>query len=216
MIPPANPPLAIHLRDLGAPLVEAWRREFVDVPSVTISQGDIFSERAGPVGREDPIDIHADAIVSPANSFGFMDGGIDLVYTYQLGSGLQERLQELIAREHGGELPVGLAVIVPTGHPDIPWCVSAPTMRLPGDVSDTLNAYLAFRAALRAVLAHNALGRTPIRSILSPGLGTAVGRMPVHRCARQMRIAWGRVLGSEAFVARSLGAIFDAEADLLR
>jgi hypothetical protein len=34
--------------------------------------------------------------------------------------------------------------------------ISAPTMRIPRDVADTVNAYLAFRAALRAVLDHNA------------------------------------------------------------
>jgi hypothetical protein len=85
--------IAIHLRDLGEPLIAAWRREFDGVEGVTVSKGDIFSAKPGAVGPNDPIDIKADAIVSPANSFGFMDGGIDAVYTYQFGAGLQERLQ---------------------------------------------------------------------------------------------------------------------------
>jgi hypothetical protein len=50
---------------------------------------------------------------------------------------------------------VGQAVIVATDHPDIPWCISAPTMRIPRDVPETVNAYLAFRAALRAVVEHS-------------------------------------------------------------
>lgn len=83
----------IHLRDLGEPLVEAWNREFAGVESVTTSCGDIFSLEPGPVEPGAPIDVKADAIVSSANSFGFMDGGIDAVYTNQFGEGLQDRLQ---------------------------------------------------------------------------------------------------------------------------
>ncbi|GMU08488.1 macro domain-containing protein [Corallococcus caeni] len=198
------PALQLHLRDLGRALVEAWRREFDGVPGVTISQGDIFSERAGTVSASDPIDVRADAVVSPANSFGFMDGGIDAVYTYQLGPQVQERLRELLAKDHGGELPVGQAVLVPTGRPEIPWCISAPTMRVPADVSDTVNAYLAFRAALRAVLAHNATAKTPIRTMLCPGLATAVGRMPPERCARQMKEAWVRTVMGRPSIPHSL------------
>jgi O-acetyl-ADP-ribose deacetylase (regulator of RNase III) len=189
------PVLEIHLRDLSAPLTAAWEAAFAGVPGVRISQGDIFSTRPGPLPDDAPIDVTADAVVSPANSFGFMDGGIDAVYTHQFGFGLERRLQELLGREYGGELPVGCAVIVATGSPQIPWCISAPTMRVPEAVPDTANAYLAFRAALRAVLAHNAAGRPPIRQVLCPGLATTTGRMPVGRCAAQMRAAWDNVLG---------------------
>jgi O-acetyl-ADP-ribose deacetylase (regulator of RNase III) len=208
--------IELHLRDLGAPLIDAWRREFAGVAAVTISCGDIFSTKPGAIGANDPIDVRADAIVSPANSFGFMDGGIDAVYTYQFGPELQTRLQALIAEHHNGELPVGAAVIVPTGRPEIPWCISAPTMRIPRDVSDTVNAFLAFRAALRAVLEHNARERSTIRSVLCPGLATAIGAMPVGRCARQMRAAWDRVLGDKATTFRSLRAAADDELELLR
>ncbi|WP_342376796.1 macro domain-containing protein [Myxococcus stipitatus] len=198
-------PLQLHLRDLSHALVEAWREEFDGLPNVTISRGDIFSERDGTVSASDPIDIRADAIISPANSFGFMDGGIDAVYTYQLGPQLQENLRELLAQEYGGELPVGQATLVPTGRPELPWCISAPTMRVPMDVSDTVNAFLAFTAALRCVRAHNeATPLNPIRSLLTPGLGTAVGRMPPARCARQMKEAWMRTIVGPPFIPRSL------------
>jgi O-acetyl-ADP-ribose deacetylase (regulator of RNase III) len=129
---------------------------------------------------------------------------------------VQERLRERLARDFGGELPVGQAVIVPTGRNEIPWCISAPTMRIPGIVADTPNAYLAFRAALTAVLTHNRGKQQPIRSILCPGLATAVGRMPVARCARQMRAAWNRVLGGDSFVPGSLHEAAQDERDLLR
>jgi O-acetyl-ADP-ribose deacetylase (regulator of RNase III) len=89
-------------------------------------------------------------------------------------------------------------------------------MRIPGNVANTVNAYLAFRATLHAVLAHNASGLPRIASILCPGLGTAVGKMPVARCARQMRAAWDRVLGGKHAMPRSLHEAADDELELLR
>lgn len=166
------------LRDRSIAMVEAWRAEFAQAPDVEVSHGDIF-------------DLSADALVSPANSFGFMDGGIDLVYSQHFGWGLQERLRERLRADHDGELPVGQAVIVETLDREIPFLVSAPTMRVPMDVSQTVNAYLAFRAVIRAVRGHNEGGEGPIESILCPGLGTAVGRMSPQVCARQMHYAYG-------------------------
>jgi hypothetical protein len=58
------------------------------------------------------------------------------------------------------------------------------------DVSQTVNAYLAFRAAIRAVKLHNIETESPIVSLLCPGLGTAVGKMAPGVCARQMHYAY--------------------------
>jgi O-acetyl-ADP-ribose deacetylase (regulator of RNase III) len=168
----------ILLRDINAKLVEAWKRAFMADPEVDVSLGDIF---AG---------VPVDAIVSPANSFGFMDGGIDAVYSRRFGWDLQDRLQAVLKSEHDGELPVGDALIIETRDAALPYVVSAPTMRVPGDVSDTVNAYLAFRASLRAVKAFNRNAAKPIRSLLCPGLGTAVGKMSPERCAHQMHVAY--------------------------
>jgi O-acetyl-ADP-ribose deacetylase (regulator of RNase III) len=158
-------------------MVEAWRDQFAHAPDVEVSLGDIF-------------DLTADAVVSPANSFGFMDGGIDLVYSRRFGWGLQERLREVLRQDHDGELPVGQAVVVETGGRVIPFLISAPTMRVPMDVSNTVNAYLAFRAAIRAAQEHNRMSQQRIDVLLCPGLGTAVGRMPHKLCALQMHYAY--------------------------
>lgn len=88
-------------------------------------------------------------------------------------------------------------------------------MRVPGPVPDTVNAYLAFRAALRAVLAHNAAGRPQIRRVLCPGLATTTGRMPVGRCAAQMRAAWDTVLGEGPPERISWHAVADLQQRLL-
>lgn len=172
-----------HLRDINGELVDAWRAQFSHRADVVVSAGDIFGA-----------DAH-DAIVSPANSFGFMDGGIDLVYSRRFGWDLQRRLQEQIRSEHAGELPVGTATILETGDSEFPWLISAPTMRVPCVVADTVNAYLAFRAVVVAVLDHNESHARPISTVLCPGLGTAVGRMPATRCAYQMHAALLSALG---------------------
>ncbi|MBZ4423308.1 macro domain-containing protein [Myxococcus sp. RHSTA-1-4] len=195
--------LTLKLRDLNPAMVLAWRRAFLHCEGVEVSGGDIFEERA-------------DAIVSPANSFGYMDGGIDLVYSQFFGWDLQARLRELLRKEHHGELPVGSAVIIETRHAEIPWLVSAPTMRIPMAVPDTVNAWLAFRATLRAVLAHNAANPArPIRSLLCPGLCTAVGKMPPERAARQMRHAWNVVVLGEPWPPPTPGQTLQSHFDLI-
>ena len=189
-------PIRFILRDRNLDVVEAWREYFERADDVSISHGDIFN---GP----------ADAIVSPANSFGFMDGGIDLAYSYRFGWALQERLQALLRAEHDGELPVGQAVILETGDAQFPWLISAPTMRVPMDVSETVNAFLAFRAVIRAVQAHNRAAAKSIETVLCPGLCTAVGRMPPKVCARQMHYAYGVSHLGHAWKPLSLGAARD-------
>jgi O-acetyl-ADP-ribose deacetylase (regulator of RNase III) len=119
-----------------------------------------------------------------------MDGGIDLVYIQRFGWALQDRLQLHLKEQHDGELPVGQATIIETLDMEIPHLVSAPTMRILMDVSNSLNAYLAFRAAIRAVRQHNSISTMPIRSVLCPGLCTAVGRMPADLAAKQMAAAY--------------------------
>lgn len=179
-------PVRLILRDLDRALVGAWWRHFADAEGVSVSQGDIFQGPRGPAGRI------ADAIVSPANSFGFMDGGIDLVYSLRFGWEMEARLRAKIDAERGGELPVGCALVVETGSPELPWLISAPTMRVPMNVAETANAYLALRAALRVAAEHEQIG-----SVLCPGLATMCGCMPPDRAARQMRIAWGEVCAGE-------------------
>jgi O-acetyl-ADP-ribose deacetylase (regulator of RNase III) len=171
--------IEIHLCALDSAIARAWSSQFGSRPGVSIHVGDILTQKA-------------DAILSPANSFGFMDGGIDLAYSHFFGWDLQDRLQETLRRQHAGELPVGSAVVVPTHHGTIPYLVSAPTMRVPANVANTVNVYLAFRAALLAVKASKA-----IQSLLSPALGTGVGAMPIERAARQMYAAYAEVILGE-------------------
>ena len=197
------PAPTLVLRDRNAALVAAWQRRFAGCDAIEIGQGDIF-------------EVQADAIVSPANSFGYMDGGIDAVYLERFGAGLQARLQRVLFEEHHGELPVGEAVMVETHDASLPWLVSAPTMRIPGPVPKTHNAYLAFRAALRTVMRHNEHAAAKVERVLCPGLATAIGAMPEDRCARQMRLARDVVLGARRWPPLSVREIWETHDELLR
>lgn len=141
------------------------------------------------VHRGSILDCECDAVVSPANSFGFMDGGIDLVYSRFFGWHVQERLQTLIREKHHGELLVGTAEIVPTDHPRIPWLIAAPTMRVPMILRDSVHPYLAARAVFLLAARH-----PEVLTIAMPGLGTGVGQVPPDVCARQVRAAYEDVL----------------------
>ena len=92
-------PLNIILTAVDAPLADAWAAACGDLSNVTVHRGSI-------------LDVRCDAVVSPANSFGFMDGGIDHAYSYRFGWGVQRRLQQVIGIRHHGELLVGRAEAV--------------------------------------------------------------------------------------------------------
>lgn len=53
-------------------------------------------------------------MVSAANSFGLMDGGIDAAITDFFGKQLPVRVQARIISEYGGVQPVGTSFIIET------------------------------------------------------------------------------------------------------
>ncbi len=168
----------VHLIDLDPDLRAAWSEVFEPFEGVEVHEADYFS-------------VEAHAMVSPANSFGIMDGGLDLAIRNRLGFDVQARVQKQIIELHHGELPVGAALVVPTDHEAWPFLVVAPTMRVPEALPRSLNAYLAFRAALTAVLHFNkASPASAIESLVCPGLCTGIGQMTPRRCAAQMRVAY--------------------------
>ena len=125
----------------------------------------------------------ATAVVSPANSFGFMDGGVDAVYTNYFGGHVQKSLQKDIQQLCASrELLVGSALAISTGSTIIPWVISAPTMRRPRMIEDFLDVYLATRAA--AIVALDTLPQNAL--VAFPGMGTGAGCVPPAIAVRAM------------------------------
>lgn len=63
---------------------------------------------------------------------------------------------------------------------------------------------------------HNATASRPIESVLCPGLGTAIGRMSVNRCAGQMYSAYSVVVLGQILQPMTLGQAVDAHYSLLK
>jgi len=139
--------------------------------------------------------MDADAIVSPANSFGFMDGGLDFALSERFGWDLQKRLQQAIKNRPIRELLVGEVIFLETGDDRVPWLISAPTMRVPMRLRQTINAYLAMKAILSSVLSH--LGDPQIKHVAIPGLGTGVGYLSPNTAANQMKKAYDEIVKND-------------------
>ena len=169
-------------------LCEAWHEQFDGLPNVEIVN-DFFEKLP-----------QFDCMVSAANSFGLMDGGVDLAIIRYFGDALKSRVQKQIIEEYRGEQPVGTSMIVETNHPDHPYIAHTPTMRVPMAISRTDNVYLAMWALLIALNKHNQGNKPPINTVACPGLGTATGQVPASEAARQMALAYRNFLKPPAYI----------------
>ena len=162
----------MHLVDVSPEMIEAWRGAFSQYPEVQIAEASIVTVARG-------------AVVSPANSYGDMGGGVDLVYRMHFGRHIERRVQSRIAEMFGNYLPIGEALIVETGDPVITHLISAPTMFLPEPTTEQ-NVFLAMSAALRIAVLH----RSSLPGLFCPGMGTGVGRLPPRVAAQAMARAY--------------------------
>jgi len=166
--------MELWLVDMNRDLVRAWQNVFGDFDEVYIA-------------CENILDIAENTIVSPANSYGYMDGGIDLEYTNYFGLKPQEEIQKKIFLRPEGYLPVGSAVLVETGDNKIPYMISAPTMLSPGPVNSS-NAFFAMSAILQVAYKNKHI----VQKVFCPGLATGIGRVPYDQAAEEMAHAYGK------------------------
>ena len=167
--------MKIQLIDRNIEMCKQLTYQFENCDDVLIHHGDFFS-------------LETDCVVSPANSFGYMDGGLDLVISKKLGWQVQNKLQKQIQNKYLGELLVGQAELIETENKDIPFCIAAPTMRVPLILKNTVNVYLSSKAIFGLLK-----NETRIKTITISGLGTGVGQLPFNVCAKQMKQAYDDV-----------------------
>ncbi|NBV20632.1 MAG: AraC family transcriptional regulator [Proteobacteria bacterium] len=175
MLPGRSAALNMRLRlvDHDGELVAAWTKAFRQFPEVTIRQSDLLA-------------VAANSVVSPANSYGFMDGGIDACYREFFGGEIERKVQEAIARRAEGCLPVGASLVVCTGHQRVPFLIVAPTMVMP-EMVEPRSCYRAMRAVLRVAGANAEVGS----EVFCPGLATGVGMVSAGDAATMMAEAYG-------------------------
>jgi O-acetyl-ADP-ribose deacetylase (regulator of RNase III) len=164
-------------------LFQAFQKHFADFSQVTIVNEGFEWLR------------EYDCLVSPANSFGMMDGGIDSAIVRFFGCSLEIRVQQRILEDYLGEQPVGTSLIVETGNPQHPFLAHTPTMRVPMTIAGTDIPYTAMWAILLAVRQHNKTAHhktafPAIHQVACPGLGTGIGQVPHDEAARQMALAY--------------------------
>jgi hypothetical protein len=93
----------------SVPLYEAFQEFFDYLPNIEIVNN--YFEWLREYG----------CLISPANSFGMMDGGMDAAITKCFGRELEEKVQQRILDDYLGEQPIGTSMIVKTGHPQHPF-----------------------------------------------------------------------------------------------
>jgi O-acetyl-ADP-ribose deacetylase (regulator of RNase III) len=179
--------LQLTVCDLREDCTTAIQKRFAGIDSVVAEQTDITK-------------LRRDAWATAGNSFGDMGGGVDRAIDGFFGGLAQEAVQDAIRRDFFNELPVGSAVTVKPSTKK-PILIYAPTMRVPGNIATTINAYLAMRAILIAAL------REGVGNLACPTLGTGVGGLTPNDAADQMFQAYRLIImGEFASVVHTLQA----------
>ena len=119
-------------------MVNSWEMYFDRIENVEIVHNE-FS---------DFMNTHEiECVVSPANSFGLMDGGYDLAIIEWFGYELMERVQKFITEYFYGEQPVATSFSIYTGYKQIK-LIHTPTMREPESIKEPLVIYQCMRTTL--------------------------------------------------------------------
>lgn len=127
------------------------------------------------------------AVVSPANSYGFFNGGIDSTINTILNNVepiVKQKIEQVGSLDNSGRsyLPVGKCIVIPRNNY---YLFVAPTMVMPSKLpKDTLNVSLAFNSILEQAFM---LSRQGIKlTIACPCLGTGVGQLDPTNSAKQV------------------------------
>lgn len=176
--------MKIIFSDINDANLDSLKVVFKDLPYFEFTKSSINS-------------VDGDCIVSPGNSYGIMDGGVDRIINYSLNY-ISETVQLLIRKKYLGEQPVGTCMIIPINQGPLiqskfKYLAHVPTMRVPKDVSNSDNPYLAFRALLTELYHHNNK-YNDINTVVMTSFCCGAGKMNPHVSAKQMRLAYDYVM----------------------
>ena len=122
--------MKIYLLDRNASMVHWWKEFFKDVKEIEIVCDDFTRF----------MDSHdVECVVSPANSYGLMDGGYDLAITDYFGEELPKKVQQYLIDNLYGEQPVGTSIIVDINEKQK--LIHTPSMRVPSHIKDPMVVY---------------------------------------------------------------------------
>ena len=163
-------PVKLSICDINASVLNVFNAQFQGINEVSVVEGDITK-------------FKCDAFITAGNSFGDMGGGVDKAIDDSFHGEAQKLVQKNITDCFFGELPVGTALTVYPNKKQ-PAVIYAPTMRIPGQIPNTINPYLALRAALIAAIQNN------FEHVVCSAFGCGVGGVSPDDAADQMRTAF--------------------------
>jgi O-acetyl-ADP-ribose deacetylase (regulator of RNase III) len=126
------------------------------------------------VEKGDITKIDCDAIVNPANSYGYMGGGVAGAIKRVGGIEIEK---EAVSK---APIPLGKAISTNSGNLSCSIIIHAPTMKQPAMKIKRENVEAAIRAALKLASDKN------IKTIAIPGMGTGVGGVFLDDAAKVM------------------------------
>lgn len=179
--------MKIYLLDINKEMTDAWRECFI------FDNVEIVNEDFAAFMDKHP---NIEAIVSPANAFGLMDGGYDKAIIDYFGKELMDDVQSKIIAEWYGEQPVGTSMSVLIKGREIPddifgvknaIIIHTPTMRTPEIIKDWRIIYQCMRTTLIEAK------KQEINSIVIPAFGGSTGRVPCDEIAKMMYLAYKQI-----------------------
>lgn len=129
---------------------------------------------------------NVECIVSPANSFGLMDGGYDLAISEWFGPQLQKNVQQYIIDNFWGEQPVGTSFIIDANEKGQK-LIHTPSMQTPREIVDPFVVYQCMRTTLMCAYQNN------VKSILIPLFGGGCGGVHPQTIAKMMKLAYDQI-----------------------
>jgi len=125
-----------------------------------------------------PLAFDIDAVVSPANTKGIMNGGFDAVLRRFFGTQIEVKARRFLDQN---PLDVGQAAAIKTSHKIIKWLVITPTVSIKGNGFSGRET-VAYACAYNAVVVAHSVG---VERLGMTGLGTGVGGLNISDAIKQ-------------------------------
>lgn len=119
------------------------------------------------------------AYISPANGYGYMQGGVDFYLNYHVLPDVEDLVREKIEKYYTDSVPIGTSLMVQ--YSDNEYLICSPTMKTPSNIVGTDNVYRAFYSALGVAAKY-----PEIEYLVVPGMGTSCGGMTPEDAVEQM------------------------------
>lgn len=168
--------MEIYLLDRNKDMTDAWHRAFDNHccnENIHIINDTLVNFL---------INYNIDGIVSPANSFGIMDGGYDKAIIDIFGEELQQKVRETLKWEVGGYQTPGTCITVPFN--ENLTLFHTPTMRYPEEIADGRIVFDCMYNTIKAARL------SKCKAIVIPAFGGCTGALDFDVIARYMCMGW--------------------------